>query len=93
MDGIQQNMAPMRKKWLKNVDLKEPTSFLDHVYLGCTQRECKPNEDIVNVEKCSNHEFLLPQQKITRMEEASPENCRVVLRHGRAFEKVRRQVL
>ena len=28
---------------MKNVDLGEPTSFLDHVYLGCTQRECKPN--------------------------------------------------
>ena len=30
------------------MDLEEPTSFLDHVCLGCTQRECKPNEDIVN---------------------------------------------
>ena len=28
---------------LKNGDIDEPTSFLDHVYLGCTQRECKPN--------------------------------------------------
>ena len=31
-------------KDLKLVDLGEPTSFLDHVFLGCTQRECKPNE-------------------------------------------------
>ena len=38
------NMAPMWKKLMKNVDLDEHTSFLDHVYLGCTQRECKPNE-------------------------------------------------
>ena len=38
----------MRKKLLKNVDLEVPTSFLDHVYQGCTQRQCKPNEDIVN---------------------------------------------
>ena len=29
---------------MNNLDLDEPTSFLDHVYLGCTQRECKPNE-------------------------------------------------
>ena len=28
---------------MKNVDLDEPTSFLDHVYLGCSQRERKPN--------------------------------------------------
>ena len=24
----------------ENGDLDEPTSILDHVYLGCTQREC-----------------------------------------------------
>ena len=41
-----QNMAPMWKKLMKIVDLDEPTSFVDHVYLGCTQRECKPNEKI-----------------------------------------------
>ena len=29
------------------VDIDEPTSFLDHVYLGCTQRECKPIETII----------------------------------------------
>ena len=33
---------------LKNVDLGEPTSFLDHVYLGCTQRECQIRKDIVD---------------------------------------------
>ena len=29
------------------MDIDEPTSFLDHVYLGYTQRECKPNEAII----------------------------------------------
>ena len=48
MDGKNQNMASMRKKWMKHVDLYETTSFLDHVYLGCTQRECKPNEIIID---------------------------------------------
>ena len=32
MAGKNQNMAPMWKKWMKNVDLDEPTSFLDPVY-------------------------------------------------------------
>ena len=32
---------------MKDVDLEEPTSFLDHVYLGCTQREGKPNETTI----------------------------------------------
>ena len=29
-------------------DLGEPTSFLDHVYLGCTQRQCEISKDIVD---------------------------------------------
>ena len=45
MAGKKQNMTHMWKKLIKNVDLDEPTSFLDHAYfLGCTQLECKPNE-------------------------------------------------
>ena len=43
----QQNMAPMWHKLMNKLDLDEPASFLDDVYLGCTQRECKPNEIIV----------------------------------------------
>ena len=27
---------------------ENPTSFLDHVYLGCTQRQCEKNKDIVD---------------------------------------------
>ena len=32
---------------MKDVDLEEPTSFFDHVYLGCTQRECSISNQIV----------------------------------------------
>ena len=42
-----QNVALMWKKLMKDVDIEEPPSFLDHVYLGCTQRECKSNEKII----------------------------------------------
>ena len=45
--GKKQNMTPMWKELTKNVDIDEPTSFLDHENLGCTQRECKPNETII----------------------------------------------
>ena len=48
MAGKKQNVAPMWKRVMKHVDLDEPTSFLDHVYLGCTRRECKPNEIIID---------------------------------------------
>ena len=47
--GKKQNLAPMWKKLMKDVDIEEPTSFLDHVHLGCTQRECKPNEKIIGL--------------------------------------------
>ena len=33
---------------MKDVDLGEPTSFLDHVYLVCTQRQCEISKDIVD---------------------------------------------
>ena len=33
---------------MEEVDLCEPTSFLDHVDLGCTQRECQSSKDIVD---------------------------------------------
>ena len=32
----------------KEVDLGGPTSFLDRVYLGCTQRPCEISKDIVD---------------------------------------------
>ena len=45
--GKKRNLDPMRKLLSKEVELGEPTSFLDHVYLGCTQRQCQINKDIV----------------------------------------------
>ena len=46
--GKKQNIYPMWKILMKGVELGEPTSFLDHVYLGCTQRECQKSKDIVD---------------------------------------------
>ena len=43
-----QNLDPTWKVLNKEVDLGEPTSFLDHVYLGCTQRQCEISKDIVD---------------------------------------------
>ena len=50
---------------MKNVDVDEPTSFRDHVYLGRIQRECKVNENVIEIstKKCLNHVFLLEQLK------------------------------
>ena len=46
--GKKHNLDPMWKLLNKEVDLGEPTSFLDHVYLGCAQRQCEISKDIVD---------------------------------------------
>ena len=48
LDGKKQNIDPMWKLLNKEVNLGEPTSFLDHVYLGCTHRQCDIIKDIVD---------------------------------------------
>ena len=81
MTGRKQNVAPMWKKLMKNVHL----GFLDHVYLGCTQRECKPNESIIA-------NFCYSDRKATRVGETSRKDGRMVLRHGRTCSKVCRDI-
>ena len=46
--GKKQNINPMWKELNKEVDLGEPTSFLNHVFLGCTQRQCETSKDPVD---------------------------------------------
>ena len=46
--GKKENIDPMWKLLNKEVDFGEPTSFLDHVYLGCTQRQREISKDIVD---------------------------------------------
>ena len=48
MAGKKQNIDPMWKICMKDVDPVEPTSFHDHVYMECIQRECKPNETMIH---------------------------------------------
>ena len=45
--GKTENTEPTWKILMRDVHLGESTSFLDHVYLGCTQRECQIGDDIV----------------------------------------------
>ena len=61
----EQNLDPMWKVLNKEVDLGEPTSFLDHVYLGGTQRKCEIEQRFCRqlTEPCSNREFQRSEQK------------------------------
>ena len=47
--GKKQNIYPLWKVLNKEVDLGEPTSFLDHVFLVCIQRQCEISKDIVDI--------------------------------------------
>ena len=46
--GEQTKYWPNVESTLKEVDLGEQTSCLDHVYLGCTQRGCETSKDMVD---------------------------------------------
>ena len=46
--GKKQNLDPVWKVLNKEVDLGEPTSFLDHENLGCAQRQRQISKDIVD---------------------------------------------
>ena len=46
--GKKQNINPMWKVLNKEVGLGEPTPFLDHENIGCTQRQCETSKDVVD---------------------------------------------
>ena len=68
------NIDPMWKVLNKEVDLGEPTSFLNHVYLVCTQRQCEKSKDIVN-----HYRTMFESRISARATEKSPcsENLRI----------------
>ena len=79
---------------MKLVDLGEPTSFLDNVYLECAECECKPNETIIEeYRKCSNHECLREQLKKYLGGKISHQDSLVVILKGRSREKVRWKIM
>ena len=72
--GKKQNIDPMWKVLNKEVDLGEPTSFLDHVDLGCTQRQFEISNDI-----CDNYRTMFDSRISAGATEKLPcsENLRV----------------
>ena len=83
--GKKQNLDPMWKLLNKEVDLGEPTSFLDHVYLGCTPRLCEINKDIVDNDRA------MFESRISAGEMKSVRTLRIlVFLHGLLIWKVMR---
>ena len=86
--GKKQNIDPIWKVLNKEVVLGEPTSFLDHVYLECTQRQCQISKDIVD-----NYRNMFESRISAGATEKLPcsENLRissVVLRYGRSCQEM-----
>ena len=48
MVGKKNNLQPVWKGLMKQVDMVKRTQFLDQVNFGCTQLECKPNKKFVD---------------------------------------------
>ena len=91
--GKKQNLDPMRKVLNKEVDLGEPTSFLDHVYLGCTQRQCQISKDMVD-----NYRTMFePRISAERVETLPfPQNFRIsslVARYGGSYNEMCGKIL
>ena len=64
-EGKKNNLKPLWDKLMKQVDLEEPTPLLDQVYLGCTQRQCKPNFKIVKLS--NNCSAVLSDPRLPRL--------------------------
>ena len=74
LSGKKQNINPLWKSTQQEIDLGEPTSFLDHVYLGCTQRQCEISKDTVD-----NYRTMFKSRVSARATEKLPcsENLRI----------------
>ena len=85
MAGKKQNVDPMWKVPMKQIDLGESTSSLDHVDLACTQREFETSKDSVD-----NYEIEFPQEQqkhylawgnLMRTSLHGPVRCKVMQRN------------
>ena len=88
LTGKKQNLDSMWKLLNKEVDLGEPTSFLDHVHLGCTQRQCQTSKDIVDNYRTM---FLITNFRGVSREITIPSKSSyffMVLLYGRSCKKM-----
>ena len=66
----------------------EPTSFLYHVYLGCTQRECTPN-GIMKEEFSKMLESRISSGATEKLPRWENSHAKTVVRHGGTCSKMR----
>ena len=95
MAGKKQNTAPRWNKMMENVDLDEPTSFLDHgnFWMYSTWMQIEWNHYWSIYKDVWVTYFCWSNWKVTMLGKNSRKNSRVVLRHGRTCSKMRWEIL
>ena len=94
-----QNICPAWEILMKDVEMWEPTSFFDHVYLGCTQTECQISKDIVDNYRSmfEIQHFCWCDGKFTwsqsSRETRDKHHLFMVQWHGRSCEETRGKIL
>ena len=95
MVGKKNNLQPMWKRWMKQVDLEKRTQSLDQVFLGCTQRECKPYKKLVDEHK-NLFGSLTSAGTVGKLPRSGESNARITAwsdENGRPCEEMRRKIL
>ena len=85
--GWKENLDPLWKVLNKEVDLWEPTSLLDHIYLGCTQSQCDKQRYCGQLQNHVRIENLSGEDRKTSILSKS-SNTFMVLRHGWSCKEV-----
>ena len=96
--GKTENITPTWKILMKDVDLEEPTSVLDHVNLGCAQRECKISDEVVTKYRDMFEARISAGAKEEYQQELQgnlmqKQYLLLVLRHGRSCKEMRGKIL
>ena len=86
--GKKQNINPMWMLLNKEVDLGEPTSFLDHVYLGCSKKQCEISKDIVDNYRTMFESRISAGATEKTIRIGNNEYFYMVLRYGRSCQEV-----
>ena len=73
MLGKDQTMGPMWNNQQKEIDLEDPMSLIDQVYLGCTQKEAKVDPQTVQ-SKTEAFEKLTTTREPEKKDQTN-ENC------------------
>ena len=85
--GKTENKEPTWKILMEDVDLWEPTSFLDHVFLVCTQREYQTSKDIVDNYRSMFASRISARAKKYQVQGTWREHFLMVLWHGRSCKR------